>query len=194
MNANLIKVSIILIILNITDGYKSYAKIQLLSDKIQINQQIKKEDWQYFLASDPRWYKEVWAEVNGSDQRFDLKRLSQWNWSWKLAWLTVCPKLDTVWCLRISKHLLRDKALVVRQKAVRVIGKVLKAREDAGVTSLLQEEFKNPRNLRNGQSLPIHKNILYALYKMGGKNNKTTAQALASKFKNTKEYWKKISR
>ena len=134
-------------------------------------------EWQYFLRNGLELQKNIWEERQRQGVTF-----ADWSWSWRILWLKSCGLSNASHCITVMAAGLDDVALVVRAEAITQLGLRYQNSRDNRVLEKLRQAFRDPRNFRNGKPMFIHKNILRALQRVGGKRSETLRLALANEY------------
>lgn len=146
-------------------------------------------DWRWFHAMPFHKQKALWDTASRQG-----KRLSDWSWEWRLAWLRACATSTDRWCDDLTRGALFDRALVVRAEAAAKLGERYADTKDRSLVALLEKAYRDPRNTRNGRPVFIGERILFAMKRVGGDHARDAATRLAGASPETRDYWKRVSR
>ena len=120
-----------------------------------------------------------------------------WHWTWRIGWIKSCKRAEDIQlkhCQKIIERGAKDNALVVRSETVTFLSEVHAGSKDQKIVKILENIFRDERNIRNGKPLYIQKQIVYALKNIGGQRASKAAEELATKYAETKRYLKSIDK
>ena len=92
------------------------ANKQSFIELFPVDKEPNKQEWTAFFALSNREAEDLWAyHLNKS------RKLKDWSWQWRVAWIRKCQSQSTQVCSRILSQALADPAMVVRSEAVETI-------------------------------------------------------------------------
>lgn len=155
-----------------------------------VDREINPHEWETFLNAKQSERHKLW-QLQTSKGR----RLKNWNWTWRIAWVRVCAQSSKAYCGEIMNEALVDQALVVRAEAVSRLGDRF---ENTGfqyenVIRAIEKAYDHPGNIRNGKPLYIKEKIINTLNRITNEPKSKRIEKLAKKHPSTFEYWKKIT-
>ena len=115
-----------------------FSPISLANSKtFNINVQTPAEmrTWKALMELNPVQQVATWNSYKAS--KIALKDL---HWTWRLGWMQICQTSNAEVCPAILAEGLKDNALLVRNKAVRIIGERYENRGESGVLIALALE------------------------------------------------------
>ncbi|MCX6116154.1 MAG: hypothetical protein NT027_01325 [Proteobacteria bacterium] len=135
-------------------------------------------DWKRFHLMTPLDKNALWKS-----QATQHQTLRNWAWQWRIGWLQSCStdQSNLVMCDMIIEQGLTDKAMVVRQSAVRAFAIKYKDKPSLRHLEILSNMFHKVENYRNGKPLPVCDEIVRALMTMQHPKAQNIAKKLASK-------------
>lgn len=157
------------------------------------SQAPNQNEWKSMIALRPQDHGRVWTEA-GQNQ---IVKLSQWYWSWRMAWVRTCTKerfaIHSI-CHRIMNQAIEDEAAMVRSEVAHRIGIIYRGTSDQNAISMLLAAAKNPKNFRNGKPLFVQRRILYALNEIGGQQAWKEGSRIASLHPASESFWNGLPR
>lgn len=164
-------------ILLLLTGFLWLKALPSLALNIDIKRNPDQREWQYFLRNSLKLQNNIWEEQQRKGITF-----ADWSWGWRILWLKSCGLSQAAYCQDIMAAGLDDVALVVRAEAITQLGLRYQNTHDNKVLAQLQQAFQQQRNFRNGKLMFIHKNILLAITRVGGKRSTAVRLALAKRY------------
>lgn len=155
--------------------------------ELKISEPINKNDWAFFQQSGQAWRSKLWADFSAQG-----KALSEWSWSWRIAWVRTCARDPAQWCQELIRSALYDHALVVRAKAAQVWGERFAGSENPHAVEALVKAYHLTSNRRHNKPLFIQERILFAIKIIAGEENLKIAKGLAAQDASTEDYWNKL--
>ena len=157
------------------------------SMQMDITKPIEQTDWKFFLDSTQTWRAKLWEFYT-----YQGKKLSDWSWTWRLAWIRVCHLDHSNWCSDIMEDSLKDKAMVVRSKAAKLWGRRYLGTKDTKAGLKLSKVYHLRENDRHGKPMFVKKSILSALKDIGGEKNLQLGKKLSATQDLMKHYWNSL--
>ena len=144
-------------------------------------------EWQEFRSLPQNLKNKLWQ-----DHYSRGRKLKDWAWTWRFAWLSSCAKQPFAKCGEILSQGLYDDAVVIRAHAAKLMGFFYQDSKHKGAVRYLAKAFQLKANYRAKQPLYIQERILYALYLIGGSYAHNVAEKLSKVTPPTSQYWNKL--
>lgn len=155
-------------------------------DEFQPQNEPSQADWQFFMQNSPAWREKLWAFY------YPKIQFEDWSWGWRLGWVNSCENSSSSFCTEMLSRALLDRAILIRAKAVEVLGHNLRGTHNQNAINRLAQLYATEAQHQKGKVLLIQKRILSAIHGIGGKQATNTAAKLVAGNAQAKEYLEKL--
>lgn len=165
---------------------QSKQKISLRSELMPIEKEANPKEWQVFHGLSESKRESVWSYHAKKG-----RKLKDWHWTWRIAWIRHCSQSMKPYCSKILNDGSKDEAAVVRAETANRLADRFEGTgtQYQAVITTLKNAYKLPENTRNGVPLFVRYRILAALHRIMGEQGEDAIKELASEHDLTANYY-----